>query len=271
MSNLVKACVISACGKRAPRVFEKSGADIFICPACGCIMASVEYDADQYESDDYYTMASDDLSDIETRWGFRSRYILGKILEYSGAAPTLLDVGAGNGYFVHVAQDELGAAATGIEISDAAVKFADDVLGVKLICEDAGNYTGQYDIVTSFNVIEHVENPDDHLAQLHRLTKTGGYVVITTPNPNCIQRRVVGIKNWKMICPPHHINLFPIKALTELTKNAKLDVVAHETLSTYVKIVKDFDTDGLLLRRFFFNAFKLFGLGADHLIVARKV
>jgi len=270
MSDSAKICVISACRKPASRVFEKSGADIFVCSACGCIMASVEYDADQYESDDYYTMASDDVRDLETRWGFRSRYILAKVLEHSGAEPTLLDVGAGNGYFVHVAQRDLGLAATGIEISATAVKFSEDVLGVKLICGDAADHTGQYDIVTSFNVIEHVQKPEDHLADLLRLTKTGGYVVITTPNPSCIQRRVVGLKNWKMICPPHHINLFTMKALTAMTKSADLEIVAHETLSTYVKVVKDIDTDGLLLRRLFFNTFRLLGLGADHLVVAKK-
>ena len=271
MSKLAKTCVISACREPAPRVFEKSGADIFLCPACGCIMASVEYDEDQYESDDYYTMASDDVRDMETRWGFRSRYILGKVLEHSGAEPTLLDVGAGNGYFVHVAQRDLGIAATGIEISSTAVKFSDAVLGVKLICQDAAHHTGQYDIVTSFNVIEHTQNPEDHLAELLRLTKAGGHVVITTPNPNCIQRRAVGLKNWKMICPPHHINIFSLKALTSMTRGANLEMVAHETLSTYVKAVKDIDTDSLLLRRLFFNTFKLLGLGADHLIIARKM
>ncbi|MBT8444751.1 MAG: class I SAM-dependent methyltransferase, partial [Gammaproteobacteria bacterium] len=210
-------------------------------------MASVDYDPDQYESDDYYTMASNDVRDMETRWGFRSRYILAKVLEHSGAEPTLLDVGAGNGYFVHVAQRDLGLAATGIEISATAVKFSDDVLGVKLICGDATNHEGQYDIVTSFNVIEHVQDPEEHLANLLRLTKTGGFVVITTPNPNCIQRRVVGLKKWKMICPPHHINLFTMKALEAMANSADIEIVAHETLSTYVKVVKDIDTDSLLL------------------------
>ncbi|MBT8441373.1 MAG: class I SAM-dependent methyltransferase, partial [Gammaproteobacteria bacterium] len=232
MSELAKTCLISACRKPASRVFEKSGAEIFVCTGCGCIMASVDYDPDQYESDDYYTMASNDVRDMETRWGFRSRYILEKVLEHSGAEPTLLDVGAGNGYFVHVAQRDLGLAATGIEISATAVKFSDDVLGVKLICGDATNHEGQYDIVTSFNVIEHVQDPEEHLANLLRLTKTGGFVVITTPNPNCIQRRVVGLKKWKMICPPHHINLFTMKALKAMAHSAAIEIVAHETLST---------------------------------------
>ncbi|MBT8445266.1 MAG: hypothetical protein KJO13_11005, partial [Gammaproteobacteria bacterium] len=64
--------------------------------------------------------------------------------------------------------------------------------------------------------------------------------------------------------------LFTMKALKAMAHSAAIEIVAHETLSTYVKVVKDIDTDSLLLRRLFFNAFRLFGLGADHLIVARK-
>ena len=244
--------------------------DIFLCPGCGCIMADTGYEPGQYDSEDYYTLASVELSDMERRWGFRSRHILNRILEYQETAGSLLDVGAGNGYFVRVAGKEFGMHAAGIEISDTAVRFARDNLGVELILGDVATHRGEYDVVTSFNVIEHLENPQRHMAELLRVLKPGGSLVITTPNPRCIQRLAVGLEKWKMICPPHHLNLFPVDAMKALLDQFELRIVHHETLSTFVKIVRKIDTSNLLLRRLFFNAFRVLGLGADHLFIAQR-
>jgi 2-polyprenyl-3-methyl-5-hydroxy-6-metoxy-1,4-benzoquinol methylase len=133
--------------------------------------------------------------------------------KHQETAGSLLDVGAGNGYFVRVAGKEFGMHAAGIEISDMAVRFARDNLGVELILGDVATHQGEYDVVTSFNVIEHLENPQRHLADLLRVLKPGGSLVITTPNPRCIQRLAVGLEKWKMICPPHHLNLFHVDAM----------------------------------------------------------
>ena len=265
-----KTCVIEGPRQRAKWIFRKGGVDIFLCPSCGCIMADTDYEPGQYDSEDYYTFASSELSDIESRWGFRSRYILNRIFEHQEAPGSLLDVGAGNGYFVRVAGNEFDIHATGLEISEMAVEFARENLGVKLILEDVATHRGEYDVVTSFNVIEHLENPQEHLAQLLRLLKPGGSLVMTTPNPHCIQRLGVGLEKWKMICPPHHLNLFSRDALKTLLQQFELRLVHHETLSTYVKLVRNIDTSNLLLRRLFFHAFRVLGLGSDHLVIAQR-
>lgn len=36
----------------------------------------------------------------------------------------------------------------------------------------------------------------------------GGHLIVTTPNPSCIHRRVLGLQKWQMVARPHHINLF---------------------------------------------------------------
>jgi len=263
-------CVIEGSGQAAKWIFRKGHVDIFQCPACGCIMADAGYEPGQYDAEDYYTLASPKLSDMESRWGFRSRFILDRILEQHGKSGSLLDVGAGNGYFVRVAGNEYGMDAAGIEISATAVEFARENLGVELVHENAAAHQRQYDVVTSFNVIEHLEDPQEHLAELLRLLKPGGSLVITTPNPQCIQRLAVGLERWNMICPPHHLNLFSTDALKLLLAQFDLRVVHHETLSTFVKLVHKIDTPNLLLRRLFFHTFRILGLGSDHLFIATR-
>jgi 2-polyprenyl-3-methyl-5-hydroxy-6-metoxy-1,4-benzoquinol methylase len=269
-AEIHKACVIEGSMQPARFIFRKGDADIYQCPSCGCIMADTDYNGYQYDSADYYTLASAKLSDIECRWGFRSRHILGSILHHQASPDSLLDVGAGNGYFVSVAGGEFGIPATGIEISQMAVTFAWENLGVELMNGDVAKHRGKYDVVTSFNVIEHVDDPLEHLADLVRLLNPDGSLVITTPNPQCIQRLAVGLQRWKMICPPHHLNLFPLNALERLLAEFELRIMHHETLSTYVKVVRKIDTRNLLLRRLFFHTFRALGLGADHLVIAQR-
>jgi hypothetical protein len=95
--------------------------------------------------------------------------------------------------------------------------------------------------------------------------------VLTTPNPGCVHARVKGLKDWNMVDPPHHINLFSRKALYELLSDRKMDVLRYETLSTYINFVRKFDTRNLMFRRLVFNALRLANLGADHFVMARSI
>jgi SAM-dependent methyltransferase len=249
--------------------FARSGIDIYVCPSCGSFIADSGYEADQYDSE-YYTIATTDLSEIEYRWGFRWRYILRQIAERVERGASLLDVGAGNGYFVKLAREEFGFDAGGIEISDAAATFASDVLGVDLMVGDISEHEGTYDVVTAFSVIEHVADPVAMIEMLAAKLAPGGLLVLATPNPGCIQRRVKGVKRWAMICPPHHLNILTGRGLDTLLERAGFELLRRETISTHVKSVRRIDTSGQLLRRAVFRGFRATGLGADQLVFARS-
>jgi SAM-dependent methyltransferase len=248
--------------------FTKSGIDIYVCPSCGSFLADSGYDATQY-GDDYYTIATPDLDAIEYRWGFRWRYVLGVIVEQAGSDASVLDVGAGNGFFVKVARDEFGLDAAGIEISPEAGAFAGDVLGVDLLIGDISNHDETYDVVTAFSVIEHVADPLAMVEMLASKLKPGGLLVLATPNPSCIQRRVKGVKRWAMICPPHHLNVLTTRGVEALLGGAGFEIIRRETISTHVKSVQRFDTSSQVLRRLIFRGLRMAGLGADQLVFAR--
>lgn len=266
---MIEHCVIAETHLPPVHAFVKRGVDIYRCPTCGCIMGDLAFVPDQYEASDYYTLAYGSREAVETEWGFRWRYILRKITA-AQAGTKMLDVGAGNGYFVYLARHAFGFAAEGVEISDAEIKYAQEKFDVSLRKEAIQNLPSFYDVVTSFNVLEHVKEPQQLLQAMVDRLRDGGLIVVTTPNPACIHRRLRGLKKWGMIDPPHHINLFTRRALEQMLAKTGLNVLAYETLSTYIRFVRNIDTSGLLLRRSLFQLLKLFNLGADHLFVARK-
>ncbi len=198
--SMIQGCVVRTEHAPPQRAFVKNGVDIYTCPTCGCIMADVEFVHDQYENDGYYTMSQKTTADIERHWGFRWRHVL-QTLQRHVAKPSVLDVGAGNGYFVHVARTEFGLHADGLEISDAEAAYARQMFGLELLRGDISDVRENYDAVCSFNVIEHVPDPAALLSAMLSKVKPGGYLVVTTPNPSCVHRRVKGLQNWGMVQP----------------------------------------------------------------------
>ena len=266
----MKTCVVNSNHSLDKKTFRKKGANIYRCRDCGCIMADIAFEHEQYESSSYYTLSRKTIDDIDNEWGFRWRYILNRIIQ-SGDSSSLLDVGAGNVYFVSLASKEFGVNARGIEISTEEIRFANNVVGVELINEDIAQHLADYDIVTCFNVLEHVSDPQSFLSAVIARVKPGGILVLTTPNPDCIHARVKGIRNWNMVDPPHHINLFSRKSLDEILSNKNMQVTRYETLSTYINFVRKFDTERLILRRLFFYVLRMANVGADHFVISRKI
>jgi len=265
---MIHACIVNAGHSRPSQAFVKNGVDIYVCPTCGCIMANLDFVHEQYESRSYYTMALKDRSAIDREWGFRWRYVLKTVQRYSPGS-RLLDVGAGNGFFVYLARIR-GLEAEGLEISEAEVDYARKTFGVQLSRGELADVAEKYDVVSSFNVLEHVTEPIALLSSMSDRLSAEGILVLTTPSPASIQRRLTGLKKWAMVCPPHHINLFPRAALFEMLAGTGLEILAYETLSTYINFVRKFDTENLLLRRIAFQILKGTHLGADHFVVCRK-
>ncbi len=266
---MIQHCVVRPEHASPRRSFVKRDVDIYECPTCGCIMADLQFVHDQYESDSYYTIALKSQAEVEAHWGFRWRHVLRSLLRYA-QKPRLLDVGAGNGFFVYLARNEFGLPADGLEISEAESTYAREMFGVDFIRSDLAHVEARYDAVTSFNVIEHVPDPMALLAGMRSRLNEGGYLIVTTPNPSCIHRRVHGLQKWSMVAPPHHINLFTRPALEEMLGLAGFEVLEYSTISTYINFVRPFDTKGLLLRRATFQLLKGANLGADHFLICRK-
>lgn len=100
----------------------------------------------------------------------------------------LLDVGCGPGFFLAYAEKHYDA--HGIDISEYAIRKAKQrTQTAKLSVEDAMNldYRNDYfDIVTCFDVLEHLPDPRLALQEFYRVLKKGGILIIRVPNTESI-------------------------------------------------------------------------------------
>lgn len=137
------------------------------------------------ESREYQTMF-----ELEDRhWWFQSRLLMTENLlrreilpRFAGRKPRILDLGCGTGMFLQRRQAE--ADAIGTDIAPEALVHCRERGIDKLIRADAVQIPladSSVDIVTAFDLIEHVT--DDHalISEVHRVLRPGGFLMATVP------------------------------------------------------------------------------------------
>ena len=128
----------------------------------------------------------------------------------------ILDVGCGNGFFLETAKEK-GWEVYGTEFSEKAI----EVLKQKGIKSFEGelkleNFKAQmFDVITSFEVVEHINNPKEEINKFYNILRTGGLLYITTPNFNSISRNLLKEK-WNIIGYPEHLTYYTPKTLKKL-------------------------------------------------------
>jgi 2-polyprenyl-6-hydroxyphenyl methylase/3-demethylubiquinone-9 3-methyltransferase len=101
------------------------------------------------------------------------------------AGKKALDIGCGGGLFLSKLKAE-GAEVTGVELSDTRAFYAKEKHGIEVVkrtIEDEywKSFHGTFDIVTLWDVIEHVNYPFATLQAAAKMLKPGGILLIDTP------------------------------------------------------------------------------------------
>ncbi|MBI1977230.1 MAG: class I SAM-dependent methyltransferase [Candidatus Omnitrophica bacterium] len=107
----------------------------------------------------------------------------------------LLDVGCGVGHFLKVAREE-GWQVKGLDISSAASQAAHERydLDVKVgTLEDRLFPPASFDVITLWDVIEHIRKPLENLKVANRLLKPGGILVMKTPNEGGLFKQIARV------------------------------------------------------------------------------
>jgi SAM-dependent methyltransferase len=154
--------------------------------------------------------------DNEAGWRRMARRKLTLIRRSDPTGHVLLDVGSATGFFVHEA-GLAGWEATGIEPSSWAASYARDQLGVGVVqgtLDDAP--MGEVDVLTAWEVIEHVTNPYAFLRSAHRLLRPNGTLELSTPVTDTLVPRVLGRHwiGWDKV--PEHQSFFSRRSLDTL-------------------------------------------------------
>jgi SAM-dependent methyltransferase len=105
----------------------------------------------------------------------------------------LLDVGAAGGYLVERA-NRAGFDARGVEISEHAVRIASRVVPGKVhqgTLETLDLPPASLDVVTLFDVLEHVPEPESSLSRLAGWLRPRGWIAVTTPDVDSLSARLM--------------------------------------------------------------------------------
>lgn len=128
----------------------------------------------------------------------------------------VLDVGCGRGVLLGTLAD-LGMEVHGFEVSASAAAGADARAEIRIAPDlnDAEFPAEHFDLVVIWHVLEHVSDPRRTIAEIHRLLKPGGRVVVAVPNFSSWQARWAG-PAWFHLDLPRHLHHFPQASLERL-------------------------------------------------------
>jgi 2-polyprenyl-3-methyl-5-hydroxy-6-metoxy-1,4-benzoquinol methylase len=165
----------------------------------------------------------------------------------------LLDVGCSTGQFLALARGK-GFGVAGVEFSESSAEFARGHFGLSV--EQGSIHASQqpaasFDLVTMFDVIEHVPDPASDIAATFRLLKPGGWFVLSTPNidglfPRLSYKLAHKLDYWPHPEPPHHLYQFSVRTLSAML--AKAGFVPGPVRHSNIDLAYTFGTPATLAR-----------------------
>lgn len=136
----------------------------------------------------------------------------------------LFDLGAGWGHFM-LAGKELGYDVYGVEISEQPYLYCvnDLKLPVDHIDFFEMDESKKFDIITMWDVLEHIDKANDFLVKCSKLTQPGGYLFLQVPQIDSYFAKKHK-DNWKMM-GLDHVNYFGKETITKILANNGYEVV----------------------------------------------
>jgi 2-polyprenyl-3-methyl-5-hydroxy-6-metoxy-1,4-benzoquinol methylase len=192
-------------------------------------------------------------ADDEVRADYEARYrtVLDQARRFTSTIDRVVDVGCGIGNFLDWVRSE-GMAGTGADVDDGALAAcADRGLDAMHIDELPDRIPdGSVDLITLWDVIEHISEPLAAVERLVPLLRPGGIMAFETPDvsfplrPATIAiRKVVEPVRWSdMLYYADHQIYFSEAGLTALLESAGLEVMEHLGMrSPHAKMERIFD------------------------------
>lgn len=178
--------------------------DIVRCVRCGLLMTNPR-DDDATIGRVYHGLCDVTYDEEDESRRRTARAFLDLVEAHHRLRGRLLDVGCATGRFVTVAQ-ESGWIATGLEASHWAIERARQrcpkATFVEGLLECVELPPGSFDVVTMWDVLEHVRSPAETLARIRRWLAPGGRLLLNLPNAGSLTARTMG-RRWVLLLREH--------------------------------------------------------------------
>lgn len=189
-----------------------SGFSLRRCTSCGLAYTDPQLTAEEiapYYSQAYYgagNLRFNRLFETLVGWFRRRRAsVLRKLHPQPGA---VLDIGCGRGHFLKSLRQQ-GWTCTGTELTETAGRHARDTLSLDV---RIGPFDGalfpdaSFDAVYLWHVLEHIPNTAAALAEVRRLLRPGGLLVIAVPNLESWQAGLSRYRWFHLDLPRHYLH-----------------------------------------------------------------
>ena len=206
------------------------------CQGCGLVFLSPrpdEKEALQFYAQDYYGENPKKFrSGLEALRLFFAWNRMRRVQKFFPSSGKVLDIGCGEGTFLQLLQQEgwecHGTELTA-EIASRASRFG---ISVSVGQIDEKRFSPHsFDLITLWQVLEHLPEPMKTLTTVTHLLKKGGILAISTPNIDSLQAEV-GKSQWFHLDPPRHLYLYSPRTLEQIMGSFgfRLQKLNHFTL-----------------------------------------
>lgn len=144
----------------------------------------------------------------------------------------LLDVGCATGVFLDRMRQSPGWDIYGVEVSATASEYARRVFKLNVMTgslEDASFPPRYFDVITMWNVLEHLPDPVKSLMRINKLLKPDGLLVFNTPNLDCLDAHFFG-PNWIGFEIPRHFYIYSQATLMQTLLKAGFKIINRRCL-----------------------------------------
>lgn len=149
-----------------------------------------------------------------------------QVIQFVKQNDNVLEVGCAYGNFLKHSLKRGAAHVCGLELNEHAIEVAQsNGLNVhsEMIESHAENHANEYDLVCSFQVVEHISELDNFISSSLKCLKPGGIFVISVPNNDCYLYK--NDLDHVLNLPPHHMGLWTEESLLSIANIYNLDVV----------------------------------------------
>ena len=141
-----------------------------------------------------------------------------------------MDIGCGAGFFLNCAKEK-GWNCHGLEILPEYIKFAQENFALENIRLESLDKSLSYDantfdVITLWDLIEHLRNPLDCLKKIHHVMKPGGVLVMWTPN---VKNAIFLKENWIGYETLQHFYFFSRDTLNQMLEKVGFKIVHLKT------------------------------------------
>lgn len=135
----------------------------------------------------------------------------------------VLEIGCGSGGFIKKVKNKCSVI-EGLEMNSKAllscIEFGLKVYPDSIECWSK-NKKSDYDVVCSFQVLEHVADVRSFIEASLEVLKPGGLMIISVPNNDCL---IFKSNDVALNIPPHHMGMWDVNSLISLQKYFEMDV-----------------------------------------------